>query len=120
MRVGFDGFSEILERNCFNAWRSVFGRDDRELIEAVNSVLFTRSESGGMWTFSFAVRRGDRWFQAKEEIPEVTYDPMDPPPFDDASPEGVRSQMSPENLASELSVRLLGEVARKVRDGRGR
>lgn len=114
MKITFDEFSEVLERNCFNAWRSVIGRDNVDAIESVNSVLFTRVEGEELWTFSFALRIGERWHQAKKEIDRIEYDPCDPPPFDDTEGFDLRRHMSPQNIASEVSVDLLTEVARKV------
>lgn len=114
MKITLDEFSEMLERNCFNAWRSVIGRDNVEIIESVNSVLFTRSETDGGWTFSFALRIGERWHQAKKDVDAIEYDPYDPPPFDDTEEFDPRKHMSPQNIASEVSIELLTEVGRKV------
>ena len=114
MKITLDEFSEMLERNCFNAWRSVIGRDNVEIIESVNSVLFTRSETDGRWTFSFALRIGERWHQVKKDVDAIEYDPYDPPPFDDTEEFDPRKHMSPQNIASEVSIELLTEVGRKV------
>ena len=114
MKITLDEFSEMLERNCFNAWRSVIGRDNVEIIESVNSVLFTRSETDGRWTFSFALRIRERWHQAKKDVDAIEYDPYDPPPFDDTEEFDPRKHMSPQNIASEVSIELLTEVGRKV------
>lgn len=114
MKITMDEFSEMLERNCSSAWRSVIGRDNVDIIESVNSVLFTRSESEDKWTFSFALRIGERWHQAKREINRIDYDPYDPPPFDDSESFDAKKHMSPQNMASEVSIDLLTEVGKKV------
>ncbi len=114
MKITLDEFSEMLERNCFNAWRSVIGRDNVDIIESVNSVLFTRSECDGKWVFSFALRIGERWHQAKTEMERIEYDPYDPPPFDDTEGFDPKRHMSPQNIASEASIELLTEVGKKV------
>ena len=90
------------------------GRLSAGIIESVNSVLFTRSETDGRWTFSFALRIGERWHQAKKDVDAIEYDPYDPPPFDDTEEFDPRKHMSPQNIASEVSIELLTEVGRKV------
>lgn len=75
--VTFDSFSELVERNCFNSWRASIGRENRQLIDNINSIMLTRSDKGAQWEFSFCVRVGKRWFQSTKAIDAFEYDPMD-------------------------------------------
>ena len=107
----FEDFSELLERVCFNSWRSAIGRDDELTLSEVSSVLFTKEEVGGKWHFSFALRRLGRWAQSKREVEPLEYDPYDPPPVDEYDPK--RSQ-SPQNFASQLATEMLMEVRERL------
>lgn len=71
---GFDGFSQVVERMCFNGWRAALGIDTPELLDDVNSVMLTRSHKPNRWEFSFCLRIGKRWHQAVAEVPPVEFD----------------------------------------------
>lgn len=107
----FEDFSELLERSCFNSWRSAIGRDDDFILSCVSSVLYTKEEVGGKWRFSFALRKNGRWHQCQRDIEPVAYDPYDPPPAGEFDP---KKSMSPQNVASQLASEMLCEVARMV------
>lgn len=109
MIVDFDEFSEMVERSCFNSWRSVIGMANEDIISSVDSVLFTRQEREGAWEFSFALRSDGRWSQSKMEMEPIEFDPFNPPDLSD-----VQASMSPQNKASSISIELLGSVAKKM------
>ena len=104
----FEEFSELLERTCFNSWRSAIGKDNEPLISEISSVLFTKEEAADGWRFSFALRRFGRWVQVERTIEPIEYDPYDPPPIDDYDP---KRSMSPQNQASQLGTDMLCGVA---------
>lgn len=108
MKVDFDEFSEMVERACFNSWRSVVGVANGAVIDNVDSILLTRSE-GERWAFSFALRVDGRWSQSKVEVEPLEYDP-----FAEPDPNDVEASMSPMNRASSISIELLSDVARKA------
>ena len=108
--TSFEEFAELVERICFNSWRSAIGKENEALISEVSTVLFSKEE-GRQWEFSFALRRYGRWAQSKRRIDPVEYDPMDPPPAGTFDP--LRS-MSPQNRASELATEMLLEVAERL------
>lgn len=105
----FEEFSEMVERICFNSWRSAVGKDNEGLISEVSTILFSKEE-GREWEFSFALRRFGRWAQAKRSIEPVEYDPINPPPVTGYDPK----QRSPQNQASELAMEMLLEVAERL------
>ena len=109
MRVDFDEFSEMIERACFNSWRSVIGLANEELITSVDSILFTRQEHGDKWEFSFALRVDTKWSQSKIEMEPIEFDPFGP-----IDPQNVEENMSPQNKASSISIDLLSNVAKKI------
>lgn len=108
--VPFEEFAEMVERVCFNSWRSAVGKDNEALISEVSTILFTKEE-GAKWEFSFALRRYGRWAQSKREIEPVEYDPMDPPPISQFDP---KRSMSPQNQASQLAMEMLLEVSERL------
>lgn len=109
--TAFEEFSELVERACFNSWRSALGKDDEGLISEISTILFSKEE-GAQWEFSFALRRYGRWAQAKRSIEPVRYDPMDPPPVTEFDP---RRSMSPQNQASQLAMEMLLDVAAQLK-----
>lgn len=109
--TSFEEFSEMLERGCFNSWRSAVGKDDEVMLSRISSVLFTKEELPSKWRFSFALRRDGRWVQCSRDVEPVEYDPYDPPPIDDFDP--VRS-VSPQNLASTVASEMLSDISRRV------
>ena len=114
--ITFDEFSEMLERNCFNSWRTSIGRSNNEVIESVNAVIFTRNDNNkdGTWEFSFALRIGNKWYQAVKIIDRVEYDIYNPPSFDDMKNGNVKCNMSPQNIASSLAIDLLSDIDKKI------
>jgi len=106
----FEEFSELVERVCFNSWRSSIGREDSET-SRVSSILFTKEELGGVWRFSFALRVDGRWYQSQCETEPVEYDPYDPPPIDEFDP---KRSVSPQNLASSMAGDMLVDVYRRI------
>ena len=110
----FEDFSELLERVCFNSWRSAIGKDDEVLLSEISSVLFTKEESEAGWKFSFSLRRFGRWAQATRTLEPLEYDPYDPPPIDEYDP---KVSMSPQNRASQLATDMLCAVAEKMGAG---
>lgn len=107
----FEEFAELVERCCFNSWRSAIGKDNEPLISEISSILFTKEEAVDGWRFSFALRRFKKWAQAEMKIEPVEYDPYDPPPIDEYDP---KRSMSPQNQASQLATELLTAVANKL------
>ena len=106
--IGFEEFAELLERICFNSWRSALGKDNDALISEISTIAFSKEDIGGKWRFSFALRRFGRWAQAQREISPIEYDPYDPPPIDVY--ESGKSQ-SPQNIASQLAIEMLQQIA---------
>lgn len=109
MIVDFDEFSEMIERSCFNSWRSVIGLANEDIIGGVDSILFTRDEKDDKWEFSFALRVHGKWSQSKQDVKPVEFDPFNPP-----DPNDVEANMSPQNRASSISIELLSSVAKKI------
>ena len=109
----FEEFSEMVERNCFNSWRSVLGvLDDAEtVIKESDSILFTRKDKGDKWEFSFSLRRLGVWVQVIKAIEPFEYDLLNP-----SDPLNVEANMSPQNRASILATDLLTELAQKNRE----
>ena len=107
----FEEFSEMVERVCFNSWRSAVGKDNEGLISEVSTVLFSKEEKGAEWEFSFALRRFGRWAQSKRKIKPVEYDLLNPTPIGEFDP---RRSMSPQNQASQLATEMLLEVAERL------
>lgn len=108
----FEEFSELLERVCFNSWRSALGKDDEALIEEVSSILFTKEETPQGWRFSFSLRRFGKWAQATRTVEPLEYDPYDPPPIDEYDP---KRSMSSQNVASQTGTDMLVELAERMR-----
>ena len=102
--VDFDSFSELVERNCFNSWRASIGRENRELISKINSIMMTRSDKGSQWEFSFCVRVGKRWFQATRKIDAFEYDPADL----------ENTDLSPNNKAMGLACDIMDALRNNV------
>lgn len=105
----FVEFSEIIERACYNSWRTVLGRDKEDTIAKINSVLFTMNDKGDIWEYSFALRIDKKWYQSKIEMPPVEYDIYEPAPFFD-----VDANKSPQNIASEKAIEILNTIAGEI------
>lgn len=111
MRTTFDEFSEMMERLFANSWRSAIGRNNQDVIDSVTSTIFIRKVTDEKWSFSFALRIHDVWYQAQHEIDEVQYDPIEPPDVDEYD----RSRsLSPQQQASALATDILNEIREKV------
>ena len=108
----FEEFAELLERCCFNSWRSAIGKDNEPLISEISSILFTKEEAYDGWRFSFALRRFGKWVQVERTIEPIEYNPYDPPAFDE--PNYLKHNMSPQNTASQLGTEILLAVAEKL------
>lgn len=80
MTEDFDRFSEMVERQCALSWRTAIGRDAKDAVRSVNSVLFTREEKGGTWSMTFQLRSGKRWNMASVDMKPVRMDEMDVAP----------------------------------------
>ena len=107
----FEDFSEMLERTCFNGWRSVIGRGDEALLSEISTVIYTKEDRGSEWAFSFGLRRFGRWAQCQRQIEPVDFDPLDLPPADRFDP---KKSMSPMNKASALGIEMISEVAERL------
>lgn len=99
----FDEFSEVVERMCCCGWRSVFGKNNQDVIDRVNSIMVTRKNHGNEWEFSFCLRIGKAWHQAVERIEPVRHDVMD-----------IEFE-APTKAASDLAFRLMGRISEDVR-----
>lgn len=99
---GFDGFSQLVERMCFNGWRPALGIDTPELLDDVNSIMLTRSHGKDRWEFSFCIRVGKRWHQSVASVQPVEFDVFD----DDAA--------RPKDVAIELVDELLSGVREDI------
>lgn len=112
--MDYEDFCELVERACFTAWRTVFGRDNVK-IDAINSLVFTRDKQETLWTFSFGVRLKKTWCQHQEEMRPLIYDVVNIGPPGDFDPE---RDMSPEARAQEIAMKLLAGAKQKVDDCR--
>ena len=111
--TSFEDFSEMVERSCFNSWRSAVGKDDEVMLSRISSILFTKEELPSIWRFSMALRRDGRWVQCSRDVEPVEYDPYNPQPIDEFDP--VKS-LSPQNMASSVALDMLTEISRRVRE----
>ena len=109
--MGYDDFSELVERACFNGWRSVVGRDDHR-IDFINSIVFTRHREELKWEFSFGLRYGKTWCQATCDMKPLNYDVLDIGPAGTYEPD---RDMSPENKAQDMAMLLLADVRDKLK-----
>lgn len=108
--IGFEAFAEMVETRCINTWRSVIGIEDADIIEKINTVVFSKRNDGDDWTFSFGLRMGDEWYQSSQTIEPVEYDILNPPPIDDAE-----ACMNPQHKASTLAMSLINANVTRVR-----
>ena len=108
----YDEFCEMVERACFTAWRSVFGRENKKVAD-VNSLVFTRDRKETLWTFSFGARLGKVWCQHQEDMRPLVYSVANIGPPGTYDPE---RDMSPEARAQEIAMKLLAGAKQKVDD----
>lgn len=105
--VDYEEFTEMVERGCLG-WRHALGRNNRERLSQVNSVMFLRAKRASgiatKWEYSFAIRIGKGWVQVKHLIDPPKYDPLDP----------VDGEQNPSEVAMDVAMALmekLGEAA---------
>lgn len=110
--MDYEGFCELVERACFNSWRTVIGRDNYKL-GLINSVIFTRSRNDTKWDFSFGVRYGKTWCQFSCDMEPLEYDILSigkPGTYDPGR------DMSPENRAQDMASVLLAGVVEGLKE----
>lgn len=105
--IELDDFAEMVERSCVGGWRSAIGRDRKEVINRVNSVLISHEEVGGRWRFILSLRLGKVWHQSERTIDPPEYDLLNPAPPDEV-------EQNPREVASQIVSEMLTEVVGKM------